>query len=119
MKIEYSYFFSPLIATAVSCSFLFSSIFLLVYEYVQLLSESVCRCAQVCAGMHRCERVCVGMCRCAQCAQVCVGICGLWECAQVCVEYPLETRVLTSADFNMYPIRIFFMPLCKFLATFF
>ena len=37
-----------------------------------------------------------------------VGMCGVRECAQVCVGYLLETRVLTLADFNMYPIRIFY-----------
>ena len=65
------------------------------------------QCARVCAGMRRCERVCVVVCRSAQCAQVCVDMCGVQECAQVCVGYLLETRVLKSADFNMYPIRIF------------
>ena len=62
----------------------------------------------MCAGMRRCERVCVVVCRSAQCAQLCVGMCGVQECAQVCVGYLLETRVLTSADFNMYPVQIFY-----------
>ena len=48
--------------------------------------------------------------------RVCAGMrkCGWeWASASECVwdeflEYLLETRVLTSADFNMYPIRIFY-----------
>ena len=66
--------------------------------------------------------VCMDVCR-------CVGVCGLaWVCADMCgsarvytevhgtkcvcvldesLEYLLETRVLTSADFNTYPIQIF------------
>ena len=51
---------------------------------------------------------------------VCAGVHGcVWKseevhkCLQVCVldefsEYLLETRVNTSADFNTYPIRIFY-----------
>ena len=59
------------------------------------------------------------------CAQVCFGMCGcvwvgVFKCMWVqmgvhqCVwnefsEYLLETRVLTSADFNTYSIRIFYL----------
>ena len=66
--------------------------------------------------------VCMGVC---ECAQVCMGGPGcVWKCTHVCgytwvcigkgdcvwdefSEYLLETRVLTSADFNTYPTRIF------------
>ena len=81
--------------------------------------------ARLCAGMHRgaeCGWVCIGVHKCAlvcavwvgvhRCAQVCTGVkvCG---CLRVCArdefsEYLLENRVPTSADFNTYPIRIFF-----------
>ena len=67
-----------------------------------------------------CEWV-VGVCGCFgmwEWALVCAGVCGSVQvyagvhgCAEVWVgvwdefsEYLLETRVLTSADFNMYPI---------------
>ena len=60
------------------------------------------------------------MCLCVRVCGVCAGVHGcVWmseevhKCLQVCVldefsEYLLETRVNTSADFNTYPIRIFF-----------
>ena len=63
MKIKYSYFFSPLIASVVSCSFLFSSFFLLVYGYVHCaatypnMCTGVHGCVLVCAGVSGCERV--------------------------------------------------------------
>ena len=71
----------------------------------------VCKCEWVCFGMHRCVGVGLGMCG---SVQVCAYTHG---CAQVWVwwwvwdefsEYLLETRVLTSADFDTYPIRIFY-----------
>ena len=38
------------------------------------------------------------------CVQVCMGVCGYgWDEFS---EYLLETRVLTSADFNMYHLQI-------------
>ena len=59
-------------------------------------------------GMRGCVGVGLGMCG---SVQVCAYTHG---CAQVWVwdefsEYLLETRVLTSADFNTYPIQIFSM----------
>ena len=68
-------------------------------------------------GVHGCVRVCVGVCGCVYagaggCAWVWVGGCGCaWVCA--CVrdefsEFLLENRVPTSADFNTFPIRIFY-----------
>ena len=62
----------------------------------------------------------MGVCLCVRVCGVCAGVHGcVWKseevhkCLQVCVldefsEYLLETRVNTSADFNTYPIRIFF-----------
>ena len=45
-------------------------------------------------------------------AWVCAGMCGcVWDEFS---EYWLETWVLTSADFNMYPIWIFFPHFCTF-----
>ena len=71
-------------------------------------------CLQVCAGERGCVRVCTGVhgvCVCG-CARECTGLRGY---AQVCAcvwdefsEFLLENRVPTSADFNTYPIRIFF-----------
>ena len=52
------------------------------------------------AGMHRCAWVWVGALECAR-----VGARGcVWEEFS---EYLLETWVLTSADFNTYPIRVY------------
>ena len=70
----------------------------------------VCGCARVCAGVHSvggCAQVCASV---HWCVQVCIEVRG---CLRVCVwdefsEYLLENRVPTSADFNTYPIRIFF-----------
>ena len=62
-------------------------------------------------------RASAGMC--GVCAQVYIHVCGwvrlgagVCGCLRVCVldefsKYLLETRVNTSADFNMYPIQIF------------
>ena len=50
-------------------------------------------CAGVCAGVCGYVQVYAGMCGC------------MWDEFS---EYLLETRVLTSADFNTYPIRIFY-----------
>ena len=56
-----------------------------------------CACGWVCFDVHGCAWVCVWVC-----SGVCVGVCGcVWDEFS---EYLLETRVLTSADFNMYPI---------------
>ena len=79
------------------------------------------RCARVCTGIpghgwmctgvHRFVQVCMGVCR---CEWECVGVC---MCVRVCggvrefSEFLQENRVLTSADFNMYPIQIFFITL--------
>ena len=69
--------------------------------------------ARVCAGVHGCVRACTGV---RKCTYMYVGVFGcVWYarvCVEVCVldefsEYLLETRVNTSADFNMYPILIF------------
>ena len=69
-------------------------------------------CTWVFVGIHGCVRVCVGV---QGCVRVCVGMCGCLWYEQVCAcvwdefsEFLLETRVLISADFNMYPIWIFF-----------
>ena len=74
--------------------------------------------AWVCTSVRECVHVCFG-------AQVCVysGVCRYtWVCLGMCgcvgdevSEYILETGVLTSADFNTYPIRIFsiLFPLCS------
>ena len=78
-------------------------------------------CAGICGGKCRFAWARVGLCRFLQvCA--CVGRCvcmrecvGVHWCALVCTgvrefsEFLPENRVLTSADFNTYPIRIFFI----------
>ena len=71
-------------------------------------------CAQVYAGMRRCMQVCARVFTGVHgCAWVCVGVPGH---ARLCVwdefsEYllELETRFLTSANYNMHPLRIFFI----------
>ena len=68
----------------------------------------------ICAGVYRCAEVCVGE---HECVQVCSDVWGYaWVCKGMCrciwdefSEYLMETRVLTSADFHTYPIRIFFL----------
>ena len=61
----------------------------------------------MCEGVHRCAQACVGV---FMYMQVCMDMNGCaWEEFS---EYILETRVLTSADFNTYPIRIFFYDFC-------
>ena len=72
----------------------------------------VCGCVQVGEGVRRLVWVCKGvfLFLCVyRYMQVCTGVHG---CLCVCMqdefsEYLLETWVLTSADFNTYPIRIF------------
>ena len=75
---------------------------------------SACKCTEVCIGVCGCGKECMGVHR---HALVCTGVCGY---AQVCVcvwdefsEFLLENRVSTSADFNTYPIRIFYSLLQK------
>ena len=74
----------------------------------------VCRYVQVCTGMSGCMWVKTGLCGCKYAGECgCVRVCtGVHRCLCVCMqdefsEYLLETWVLTSADFNTYPIRIF------------
>ena len=65
----------------------------------------VCKCAWVCVGGPGYVWKCSGVCIYTWCAQV--WVCGwVWDEFS---EYLLETRVLTSADFNTYPIQIFSM----------
>ena len=79
---------------------------------------SVCGCARVCGGVHECAGVCVSVCMgvlgCVQVwegvhgyARVCTGVRGYAWVWDVFSEFLLENRVPTSADFNMFPIRIF------------
>ena len=72
-----THIFSPLIASADSCSFFFLSLFLSAIFpftcnfmwFIKLRASvgmcwvcaGVCKWAQVCAGMHGCARVCVNM----------------------------------------------------------
>ena len=97
------------------------------------MCSGVHECVQVCATVHGYARVCVGK---RECAWVCPGVCGcgrvfagVRRCVRVCTgvrwcvrgyawvyacvwdefsEFLLENRVPTSADFNTYPIRIFY-----------
>ena len=69
--------------------------------------------ARVCAGVDGYAWVCVGM---HGCTQVCTGVCvDMHGCTHyACVwdefsEFLLKNRVPTSADFNTYPIRIFYL----------
>ena len=68
----------------------------------------------MCGDVHGCVRVCAGVRWCAQ------AFMGVYRCVKVCTsvhgyvwdefsEYLLETRVLTSADCNTYPIQIFYI----------
>ena len=71
----------------------------------------MCGCARVFAGVQEDARVCMGRRGCAWVWEWAEG--GFaWVCA--CVwdessEFLLENRVPTSADFNMFPIRILFL----------
>ena len=72
------------------------------------MCADVCGCVEVCAGVCRCAWVCFGM---RKYARVGLGVCGsvqVYECDDEFSEYLLEIRILTSADFNTYPIRIFY-----------
>ena len=67
-------------------------------------------CAWVCKGVRGYVQGCTVWAGVRKCALVCIEVRG---CLRVCVwdefsEYLLENRVTTSADFNTYPIRIFF-----------
>ena len=81
--------------------------FKLIYYYYYYEFYYYCGCAGVCAGMCVGGRVCTSV---HWCVQVCVKVCGgLRVCAwDEFSKYLLENRVPTSADFNTYPIRIFF-----------
>ena len=62
----------------------------------------------MCAGVRWCARVCAAV---VGCGRVCAGVRGYAQ-VSACVwdeflEFLPENRVPTSADFNMYPIRIF------------
>ena len=102
--------FSPLIASADSCSFFFLSssssyaffvLGLFICSFISFIKlrayVGMFKCAWVCAGVHRCARVCMGV---RGCVHVCTGV-------RKFSEFLLENRVLTSVDFNTYPIRIF------------
>ena len=76
-------------------------------------------CASVCGGGRECAGVCVSVCMGVRgCVQVWEGVhgyawvyVGVRGCAQVWdvfSEFLLENRVPTSADFNTFPIRIFY-----------
>ena len=80
-----------------------------------LVCPVVSRCVRVCAWGCECARVCMSMLcpHVCLCVQVCVCEYA-WACSGKCEfvwdefsEYLLETRDLTSVDFNTYPIRIF------------
>ena len=69
-------------------------------------------CVRVCTGVHRCAWVCAGV---SGSVWVCAGVSGsVWVCQGVrdeLSEYLLETRFLTSANYNPHPLRIFFYSL--------
>ena len=68
--------------------------------------------AQVCAGLHGCVLMWMGV---REFAQLCVGVRKyVWVCMGVRwsggINFQntlLETRFLTSANYNMHPLRIF------------
>ena len=62
------------------------------------LYASMCECARVCGSV----RVCAGVCG---CVRECAGMCGN-VCVCVCGSVQ-ETLVLTSVDFDSYPIQFF------------
>ena len=62
----------------------------------------VCTGVQVCTSVRWCVRLCLGV---SKCAQVCMCVCGcVWDEFS---EYLLETRFLTSANYDTHPLRIF------------
>ena len=62
-------------------------------------------CVRVCAGVQECAGLCASV---RGCAQVCTGVRGYVWVWDVFSEFLLENRVPTSADFNTFPIRIFY-----------
>ena len=128
-------FFSPLIASANSCSFFFlSSIYLSAFFVLGLfmynftwfiklmVSAGICG---VCAGMPGCVQVCAFVRRCAQvCAGLMLSLCvgerpGIHGCVHDCSwvysGLLLENIVLASADFDTYAIRLFYF-LTRFIS---
>ena len=60
------------------------------------------QCGMVCADVHGCVRVFTGLC---VYARVFVGMHGcVWDEFS---EFLLETRFLTSANYNIHPLRFF------------
>ena len=114
------HFFNLPMASVDSCFFFFLSsssfplfvIGLFMYNFMWFIKLGVRGMCWICAGVYRCAEVCVGV---HECVQVCSGVCGYaWVCKGMCrciwdefSEYLMETRILTSADFHTYPIRIF------------
>ena len=105
-----------------------------IHGYVWGVCMGVLGCVWVGAGVRECVQVCIGVCGYAQVctgvrgyARVCTGMrgyarvyAGVHWCVRgyawvyACVwdefsEFLLENRVPTSADFNTYPIRIFYV----------
>ena len=81
LEFSNSKIFSPLIASADSCSFLFLSIYLLSVFPLFFHLPCVCGCVQVCLrlGVRGFEWVCTGM---RECDRVCTCVHG---CAWVCM----------------------------------
>ena len=84
--------FSPLIASADSCSFFFLSFsssyaFFVLGLFICSFISFIKLRAYVCMGVRGCVHVCTGV--------------------RKFSEFLLENRVLISVDFNTYPIRIF------------
>ena len=55
-----------------------------------------------CAGVYKCSLLCAAMPGCKQ-VSICVCVC-VWDEFS---EYLLETRFLTSANYDTHPLRIF------------
>ena len=78
------------------------------------MCAGISECVRVCPCIHGSVQVCAIVCGCTLgFVLVCIGVCGY---ARVCTcvwdefsEFLPENRVPTSADFNTYPIRIFYV----------
>ena len=94
-------FFSPMIASADACSFFF--FFLSLSAIFQFTIFMWLIKIRPWAGVRWCAQAFMGVYR---CVKVCTSVHGyVWDEFS---EYLLETRVLTSADFNMYHLQIFY-----------
>ena len=84
------------------------SFFLVLRVFLNFAFSMLCMWQMSCMGKCGCEKVCALVC---MCGWVCAGMhgCVWYEFS----EYLLETRFLTSANYNTHPLQIFFKNPCN------